>query len=454
MLLIVVLIGTLLGPLDSAVNIAFPDITASFGIELKAIRWVVIAYVATYASLMLVFGRIGDLVGHNRVFSAGLVVCVFGFGICSVASSYSWLLTARVLQGIGTALVLSCGPALATSLYGERWRPRILGAYAMMFGLGGALGPSLGGWLVAHWGWPAVFWFRLPLACIALALTLLLRMPMPERDHGHIDLKASLLLAFTIGVFLTTITQLGQIWENMVLAMALFTITTAAVVAFIALSVRSANPIIDLRVFSGFSFSWINIATIVVNFAGFATMLFVPYFLVRSTGLSLPQSGLIMAVGPIGMMIASNIAGHAVPRIGAQRLAIVAGFFVAVGLYWISHWGLQTGTPELSAALLLHGIGLGLFQVAALEHVASALPRSQRGVAGSLALVMRTIGVVIAASVLTIAFAHFQLQSAVAGASDGFVPAFQSIFWYAALGLTLFLVTSLLRTKLWLGRGK
>ena len=98
-LLSVILIGTLLGPLDSAVNIAFPDITASFGIELASIRWVVIAYVATYASLMLVFGRIGDLIGHNRVFAAGLFICILGFGSCSLASSYSWLLVARILRG-------------------------------------------------------------------------------------------------------------------------------------------------------------------------------------------------------------------------------------------------------------------------------------------------------------------------------------------------------------------
>ena len=167
-LLAVILLGTLLGPLDAAVNIAFPDITASFAIELKAIRWVVIAYVATYASLMLIFGRIGDLFGHARVFGGGLVVCSIGFAICSAANDYTWLLIARVLQGIGTAMVLSCGPALATNLYGEHMRPRVLGAYAMAFGLGGAVGPSLGGLLVDLWGWPAVFWFRLPLAVMAL----------------------------------------------------------------------------------------------------------------------------------------------------------------------------------------------------------------------------------------------------------------------------------------------
>ena len=113
-------------------NIAFPDITASFGIELKAIRWVVIAYVATYASLMLIFGRIDDLFGHNRVFALGLIVCMAGFATCSAASSYSWLLGARMLQGVGTAMVLSCGPALATSLFSEQQRPRILRLFAAL----------------------------------------------------------------------------------------------------------------------------------------------------------------------------------------------------------------------------------------------------------------------------------------------------------------------------------
>ena len=426
-LLIIVLIGTLLGPLDSAVNIAFPDITSSFGLELKAIRWVVIAYVATYASLMLVFGRVGDLIGHNRVFTAGLAVCILGFGICSIATSYNWLLVSRVLQGIGTALVLSCGPALATSLYSERWRPRVLGAYAMMFGLGSALGPSLGGWLVEHWGWQAVFWFRLPIVLIALLLSLMLRMPVPERDQGNFDLGGALLLAMTTALLLATISQLDRMNENVTLVTLFFAFTASAVVIFIVRSVRSSNPIIDLGAFSEFSFTWMNIATIVVNLAGFATMLFVPYFLVRVTDLTLSESGLIMAVGPVGMMIASQSAGHALPHIGAQRLAIMAGFLVASGLLWMSHWEASIESIVLCAALLLHGIGLGLFQVAALDFIASTLPKSQRGVAGSLALVMRTIGVVIAASVLTIVFAHLQTAFA-PGDADGFVSAFQQVF--------------------------
>ena len=447
-LLSVVLIGTLLGPLDSAVNIAFPDITASFGLELKAIRWVVIAYVATYASLMLVFGRIGDLFGHARVFVGGLIVCIVGFAICGAAGSYNWLLAARMLQGIGTAMVLSCGPALATALYSEQYRPRILGAYAMMFGLGGAVGPSLGGWLVDLWGWPAVFWFRLPLALLALVMVLALRLTSPTRDSGVFDLRSSLLLAFTMGVLLLTVTQLDQALEQVSRVAILCGTTMLAMATFITISRRSSNPILNLRAFSDFAFAWINLATVVVNFAAFATMLFVPYFLVRISGLPLTQSGLIMAVSPAGMMLASNLGGLAMPTMGARRLALAGASIVAVGLYWISYWGGSTGVPLLCGALLVHGLGIGLFQIASLDFVASVLPKASRGVAGSLVMVMRTIGVVIAASTLTLAFAHFEGVSSIAAGNDRFVAAFQTVFCFAAAGLAAFTVMSLISTSL------
>ena len=145
-------LGTLVGPLDSAVNISFSDITSSFGIPVKSIRWIIIPYVATYASLMLVFGRLGDLFGHIKIFRMGLVVSVIAYGFCGLAETFEWLMAFRVMQGIGTAMVFSCGPALATSLFDESVRSRILGGYAMIYGLGVALGPSLGGIMVQYWG--------------------------------------------------------------------------------------------------------------------------------------------------------------------------------------------------------------------------------------------------------------------------------------------------------------
>src|SRR6185312_13898453 len=151
----VVGLGTLVVPFDSSVNVAFPHIIRAFQLPIPAIQWVVIAYTLTYAALMLVFGRVGDMLGYRRIFLAGSLWSSVAFVLCALAPSYGALLAARVLQGVGAALVLSCGPALATSLYEEERRPRVLGLYTMVFGVGGALGPILAGPLVQYWGWSA-----------------------------------------------------------------------------------------------------------------------------------------------------------------------------------------------------------------------------------------------------------------------------------------------------------
>ena len=176
-------LGASIAPMDFAVNVAFPAITAAFTLDVQSIRWVVICYVITYASLMLAFGKLGDIVGHRRVFHAGLLTGILAFAACGLASTYSWLLAARVLQGISTALVLSCAPALVVAVCGEHRRTWALSRYAMISAVAGIAGPVIGG-VVIHWlGWAGAFWFRLPIALLALGL--LSRMPALPVQAGE-----------------------------------------------------------------------------------------------------------------------------------------------------------------------------------------------------------------------------------------------------------------------------
>src|SRR5437773_11503274 len=194
--LILVGLGISVVPLDTAVNIAFPDITGSFGLPIAMIQWVVICYVLTHAGLMLAFGRVGDIWSHGLVFRAGLAWSVAAFILCALAPSFGWLLFFRFLQGIGAGLIISCAPAVVTSLYPETRRAHALGIFTLMFALGSAVGPLIGGALVARWGWPGVFWFRAP---IALTSLLLLRGLPPGSGAGggrRFDIVGAVLLAF------------------------------------------------------------------------------------------------------------------------------------------------------------------------------------------------------------------------------------------------------------------
>src|SRR3954463_11796245 len=203
-------LGISVVPLDTAVNIAFPDITGSFDLPIPMIQWGVICYVLTHAGLMLAFGRVGDMWSHARVFRAGLLWSVAAFLLCAAAPSFGWLLFFRFLQGIGAGLIISCAPAIVTSLYPEFRRSHALGIFTLMFALGSAVGPLIGGTLVARWGWPAVFWFRAPIALTALVL--LHGLPAASGGRGErFDVAGALLLASGIVALLLAINALPRL---------------------------------------------------------------------------------------------------------------------------------------------------------------------------------------------------------------------------------------------------
>ena len=396
---VVVGLGTAIGSLDTAVNIAFPDIVRSLGIELGDIQWVVICYVLTYASLMLVCGRLGDLFGHARLFRIGLAWSVAAFVACALAPAFELLLAARVAQGIGAALVIAVGPALATAYFPESSRARVLGAYTLLFALGGAVGPSLGGLLVDAMGWAGVFWFRAP---IALAALLLFRAPPVAPGGGttaRFDAMGAVLLTLAIGCLLLGINRAASGgWFGFVLLL-------AALAAGARFALRShPSPIIRLAPFRRRSFSVPAGSNIAVNLVGFAVMLLVPFWLDRVAGLDVLTAGALLALSPLGMALASPLAGRWAQRTDGRRLAAVGALAVAGGLAGIGLWGAAPDMAFVAGALLLHGAGLGIFQVAYLEVASASLPPGDRGVAGSLVMMTRTLGVVLGATGLMLAF--------------------------------------------------
>src|SRR5437763_13964423 len=263
--LVLVGLGISVVPLDTAVNIAFPDITGSFGLPLSMIQWVVICYVLTHAGLMLAFGRVGDIWSHGLVFRAGLAWSIAAFLLCAAAPSFGGLLFFRFLQGISAGLIISCAPAMVTSLYPEIRRSHALGIFTLMFALGSAVGPLIGGALVARWGWPAIFWFRAPIALVAL---LLLRdLPAVGRTgHGErFDIAGALLLAFGIAAMLLAINALPRLGNGDYLAIVLFPAAAASLVAFVRWESGVAQPIVQIALFRSRAFTAINLASALMS---------------------------------------------------------------------------------------------------------------------------------------------------------------------------------------------
>lgn len=441
---VAVCFGTVSIQFDGAVNVAFPDLVRAFAMPIPDIQWIVIAYTLTHAALMLVFGRAGDIVGHRTIFLAGAATSTVAFSLCAIAPDYGWLLAFRVLQGIGAALTLSCGPALMTSLFPEDRRAQILSLFTLIIGAGGALGPILGGLLVERWGWVAVFAFRAPIALMAFALGCLLPKDRARGNAGGFDAPGALVLVLAIAALLLAANRLqgeGQILTSAVLAL----VSVALGIAFWRRERRVATPLIDVGVFRNLDFALLNVAHMLLNLAGFAIFLLVPFYLSAFTQLAPPTAGLILSASPVGMILGAPVAARLVKRLTAEQIATLGAASSFTGLSMIALLSGQFGPAIIVAAALLQGFGIGLFQVAYFDIATLTIPKESRGVAGSLVLMTRTVGIVMGASLLMLAFQSMSGGPHRSSAGAELLRGFEGAFGLAAMLSLSVLVFALAR---------
>jgi MFS family permease len=419
------------------------------------IQWVVICYVLTHAGLMLACGRIGDMWGHARVFRAGLVWSIVAFLLCAAAPSLGWLLFARFLQGISAGLILSCAPALVTNLYSEARRSHALGMFTLMFAIGSAAGPLIGGLLVARWGWPAVFWFRAPIALTSLLLLRGLPQAITGGREQRFDLVGAALLAVGLAALLLAVNGLARISEAAYVSALLFPAAAVSLGAFVWWEGRAAEPIVRIELFRRAAFAIANLASSLLYLVTFSVMLIGPYFIkpIFLTGYGTLWGGIVagavLASGFITMSAVSPFAGRLVALAGPGRVAPLGAFLSGIGLFLVGCWQPDSGPATMVLTLALQGAGLALFQVAYLEIVIGSLPLADRGVAGSLAMLTRTIGTVAGAALLTLGFQAVEGAALVSGsaAPEAFLSAFQAVF--RGCGIAAVLVSALIA---WSGR--
>ena len=436
--LAIVFAGALVAPLDTGVNVAFPAITRDFALELPEIRWLVIVYVLTYGALLLVGGRLGDLHGYRRVFGIGLAVVGVSFAACAAAPDYHFLLAARIGQGMGVALVLGCGPALALSLFPEAARTRVLGYYASMFAFGNALGFLAGGVLVSTLGWRAVFWIRIPLALAALVLLRLVHAARARAGNRAFDTTGAVLLTLWTGALVLAFSLPAGFHPWLAL------LAAAAFYWFVAHESRIAEPIVRPALFRDLRFALVNLLNVVANLATFAVPLLGPYYLMRASGLDALGVGMQLGAWASSTLAGAALAERLSRRYGLRQTGFVGVALSAAGLAVIATWDARTGAVAACISLVAQGFGAGVFQVAYADAVVAALPHRDRGVAGSLAMLTRTLGVVGGATLLTALFHHAEAAAMAAGAAteQAFVEGFRFAFRCVAAGLAVFLVVN------------
>jgi MFS family permease len=378
-----------------------PAISAAFAVPATSIQWIVLAYIVSFAVALIPAGRLADRAGHPRIFVAGLALTGVAHVLCGLAAGWRPLLGARVVQGLGAALVMASAPALVTLWTVADWRGRALGRLGLAASAGAVVGPLAGGFLVHAFGWRAAYLGRLPLVLLTLV------MAWPLRAAGG--------------------------WEP------------PAGPAHPTPATRDDPAPARLR--DPRFFAAANGAHLLANAALFAIWLLVPYYLIDRRGFRAAAGGLLFATTPLAQACAMPLGGRAVDRGRGGPLGPFGLAVEALGLWLTGRLDGASGPGGIVLALALSGFGSGLFIVANMHYVMGALPRPRQGVAGSLISLMRTGGIVVGATVTTAVYAGRQSARATLGADAAAAAAFATAFNVAAGVALVALVLSLVPAR-------
>lgn len=376
--LIVVSIGIFMSTLDGSIlNIANPTIAKSFQISMQQIQWVVTAYMLIITATLISFGRLGDRLGSEKIYSTGFFVFVVGSLLCSISTSLSFLIMARLVQGIGASMLMATGMGIISNTFPSRERGKALGLTGMIVGLGNMTGPSLGGLLITKFSWPVIFLINVPIGLIGffLALRYLPRQNRNPDLNGH-DLPGTLLFALMTGLVIYGVADAANINVIYVIPILLL------VPLFCWVEKRSPQPIIDFELLKIRNFVYGNAMALGIYVTQMAVFFILPFYMETIIKLSPAVAGLLLTITPVCMAITAPLAGTLSDKIGSRKILSLSLFITTCAYIVFANLNDQLHLPQLIAGLALLGIGIGMFGSPNNNSIFASIPKEKAGYAG------------------------------------------------------------------------
>jgi EmrB/QacA subfamily drug resistance transporter len=380
-LLAVTIAGSGMAFLDSTVvNVALPDIGEDLNASTSALQWILNGYLLTLASLILLGGSLGDRLGRRRVFQVGVILFTLASLLCAVAPSVELLIFARLVQGIGGALLTPGSLAIIEASFRPADRARAIGAWSGLGGVAGAVGPLVGGWLIGAISWRAIFLINLPLgAFVVWAAARYVPESHDPNAAGKLDLSGAALAAIGLG---GTTYALIEAPEGGSAVIATAVIGVAALVGFFWQELRSPNPMLPLGIFSSRQFSAANAVTFVVYAALGVVFFLLVSFLQISMGYSPIAAGSASLPVTALMLVGSARAGELAQRIGPRVPLSLGPLIIAAGMLLMLR--IDPGDSYISTvlpAVIVFGLGLTLVVAPVTATVMAAVDSANSGIA-------------------------------------------------------------------------
>lgn len=400
-------LSMLLSSLDTSIaNVALPTLAQAFSASFQEVQWVVIAYLLAITTLIVSVGRLGDIVGRRRLLLAGIFLFTLASVLSGVAPTLWLLIAARAAQGLGGAIMMALSMAIIGETVPKDKTGSAMGLLGTMSAIGTALGPSLGGLLIAGLGWRAIFLVNLPLGILTFVLArhyLPIDRLGPKTARAGFDSVGTLLLALTLAAYALAVTM-GR-GSFGLLNMALLLTAACGVGLFVLTEAKAASPLIRLAMFRDPVLSASLAMSALVATVVTTTLVVGPFYLSLALGLNAAMVGLVLSAGPLVAALTGVPAGRMADRFGAHRMTILGLITMAAGSFSLAMIPASLGVPGYIFPIVVITGGYGLFQTANNTAVMTNVRADQRGVMSGMLNLSRNLGRITGASVMGAVFA-------------------------------------------------
>lgn len=402
LILMTLVMLTFMACLDSSiVNVALPAMEDKLKVNMTSIEWVVTSYLIVISGTILIFGRLGDMLGKGRIFKFGIILFSLGSLLCGLSHSIVILVAARVIQAIGAAASMSTSQGIITQVFPSNERGRALGISGSFVALGTMVGPPLGGFITTYIGWEYIFFINVPIG-ILTAIAAFKFLPVSGKSkEERMDYKGAFLITATIVLLFGAIIEGQTIGYTKSLILICFLVSAVFLFLFVKLENKLSTPLLDMGLFNNGLFT-LSVCCAFISFVTIScTNIIQPFYFESALKYSAQKAGLFMMAYPITLAVVAPTSGYLSDKIGSEILTFIGLIITSISMYLMSCLTTTTSVPVMLFYIMLTALGNGLFQSPNTSLIMSTVPRNKLGIAGGINAFMRNLGMVFGVSFST-----------------------------------------------------
>ena len=378
---------------NTIVNVALPSIQSDLDIGISELEWVFNGYALTFGVLMLTGGKLADMLGRRRIFIVGLLIFTVASLFCGLATSAGWLIGARVLQGVGSALMNPATLSIVTATFPPRQRGMAIGIWAGVAAMALAIGPLAGGLITQHLGWNWIFFINVPVGILAIIVT---RLVVDESRDTSADQRLDLpgLLSSGIGLFALTygLIEANNYGWTSPRILSLFAVAVIGIVLFVLLELHQRSPMLDLSLFKNGTFAGANSVMLLIGLAMFGVFFYNSLFIQNILGYSAVETGATFLPMTVLIILVAPFAGKYSDRVGSRWLMAGGMVLLAASLLIFSRLDATSDFWDLLPGLIVGGFGMALVMTPTTSAAMGSVPVDKAGVGSAVLNSMRQVG--------------------------------------------------------------